>query len=84
MMTDARRGAFNVLLVWSIDRFGRSMAGNVNDALALDDAGVKIASVREPWLDTGGPVRDLLLAIFSGSPSRSFAGSWRDVYKRQR
>jgi putative DNA-invertase from lambdoid prophage Rac len=65
MMTDARRGAFNVLLVWSIDRFGRSMAGNVNDALALDGAGVKIASVREPWLDTGGPVRDLLLAIFS-------------------
>ena len=65
MMTDARRGAFDVLLVWSIDRFGRSMAGNVNDALALDDAGVKIVSVREPWLDTGGPVRDLLLAIFS-------------------
>jgi DNA invertase Pin-like site-specific DNA recombinase len=47
MMTDARRGAFNVLLVWSIDRFGRSMAGNVNDALTLDDAGVKIASVQQ-------------------------------------
>jgi hypothetical protein len=55
MMTDARRGAFNVLLVGSIDRFGRSMAGTVNDALALDNAGVKIFSVREPWLDTGGP-----------------------------
>src|SRR5258708_6003534 len=65
MMTDARRGAFDVLLVWSLDRFGRSMAGNVNDALALDAVGVKIVSVREPWLDTGGPVRDLLLAIFS-------------------
>jgi putative DNA-invertase from lambdoid prophage Rac len=65
MMTDARRSAFDVPLVWSIDRFGRSMAGNVNDALALDDVGVKIVSVREPWLDTGGPVRDLLLAIFS-------------------
>ena len=65
MMTDARRGAFDVLVVWSLDRFGRSMAGNVNDALALDSAGVAIVSVREPWLDTGGPVRDLLLAIFS-------------------
>ena len=65
MMTDARRGTFEVLLVWSLDRFGRSMAGNVNDALALDDAGVTLISVREPWLDTGGPVRDLLLAIFS-------------------
>ncbi len=65
MMADARRGAFEVLIVWSLDRFGRSMAGNVNDALALDGAGVAIVSVREPWLDTGGPVRDLLLAIFS-------------------
>jgi DNA invertase Pin-like site-specific DNA recombinase len=65
MMTDAKRGAFDVLLVWSLDRFGRSMAGNVNDVLALDRAGVKLLSVREPWLDTGGPVRDLLLATFS-------------------
>jgi DNA invertase Pin-like site-specific DNA recombinase len=65
MMTDARGGAFRVLLVWSLDRFGRSMAGNVSDALALDRAGVELISLREPWLDTGGPVRDLLLAIFS-------------------
>jgi hypothetical protein len=35
------------------------------DALALDSAGVQIVSVREPWLDTGGPVRNLLLAICS-------------------
>jgi DNA invertase Pin-like site-specific DNA recombinase len=65
MMTEARSGAFSVLLVWSLDRFGRSMAGNVSDALALDRAGVELISLREPWLDTGGPVRDLLLAIFS-------------------
>jgi DNA invertase Pin-like site-specific DNA recombinase len=65
MMSDARRGAFTVLLVWSLDRFGRSMAGNVSDALALDRAGVELISLREPWLDTGGPVRDLLLAVFS-------------------
>lgn len=65
MMEDARRGTFDVLAVWSLDRFGRSMAGNVADVLALDRAGVQLVSVREPWLDTGGPVRDLLLAIFS-------------------
>jgi DNA invertase Pin-like site-specific DNA recombinase len=54
MMTDARRGTFNVLLVWSIDRFGRSMTGNVNDALALHDAGVRMASVRVcPQLHAG-------------------------------
>jgi hypothetical protein len=33
--------------------------------VALDGAGGELVSVREPWLDTGGPVRDLLLAIFS-------------------
>jgi DNA invertase Pin-like site-specific DNA recombinase len=65
MTIDAKRGAFDVLLVWPLDRFGRSMVGNVNDALVLDRAGVQLVSVREPWLDTGGPVRDLLLAIFS-------------------
>jgi DNA invertase Pin-like site-specific DNA recombinase len=65
MMADAKARRFDVVAVWALDRFGRSMAGNVADALALDRAGVKLLSVREPWLDTGGPVRDLLLAIFS-------------------
>jgi DNA invertase Pin-like site-specific DNA recombinase len=65
MMADAKRGAFDLVAVWSLDRFGRSMAGNVADALALNRAGVQLVSVREPWLDTGGPIRDLLLAIFS-------------------
>ena len=54
-----------VLLVWSLDRFGRSMVGNLQAVLELDRIGVQVVSVREPWLDTGGPVRSLLIAIFS-------------------
>lgn len=65
MLEDARRGAFKVLVVWALDRFGRSMAGNLNAVLELDRIGVQVVSVREPWLDTGGPVRSLLVAIFS-------------------
>jgi DNA invertase Pin-like site-specific DNA recombinase len=65
MMKDARRGAFDVIVVWAIDRFGRSMIGNVSDVLELDRVGVQVVSVRESWLDTGSPVRTLLLAIFS-------------------
>jgi putative DNA-invertase from lambdoid prophage Rac len=65
MLDDARRGAFNVLVVWALDRFGRSMVGNVNAVVELDRLGVQVISVREPWIDTGGPVRDLLLVIFS-------------------
>jgi putative DNA-invertase from lambdoid prophage Rac len=65
LVDDARRGAFGVVVVWALDRFGRSMVGNVRVLLELDRLGVKVVSVREPWLDTGGPVRDLLVSIFS-------------------
>jgi DNA invertase Pin-like site-specific DNA recombinase len=65
MMLAAPRGEFNVLIVWALDRFGRSMVGNLNAVLELDRLGVQVISVREPWLDTGGPVRSLLVAIFS-------------------
>lgn len=65
MMAAAGAGEFQVLVVWAIDRFGRSMGGNIADVLALDKAGVKVVSVKEPWMDTGGPVRELLVAIFS-------------------
>ena len=65
MMKEARRGGFDVLIVWAIDRFGRSMVGNLTDVLELDRIGVKVVSVRESWLDTGSPVRTLLIAIFS-------------------
>lgn len=65
MMVDARAGKFTVLVVWALDRFGRSMAGNVRDVIELDKIGVRIVSVKEPWMNTDGPVRELLVAIFS-------------------
>ncbi|MGH7295365.1 MAG: recombinase family protein [Polyangiaceae bacterium] len=65
MLKDAKKGVFNVLIVWAIDRFGRSMTANLGDILELDRIGVQVVSVRETWLDTGGPVRNLLVAIFS-------------------
>jgi putative DNA-invertase from lambdoid prophage Rac len=65
MTVDAHAGRFDVLLVWSLDRFGRSMVGNLQAVLELDRIGVQVISVREPWLDTSGPIRSLLVAIFS-------------------
>jgi putative DNA-invertase from lambdoid prophage Rac len=65
MMRDAKKGSFNTLVVWALDRFGRSMTGNLTDVLELDRVGVTVVSVRESWLDTGSPVRSLLIAIFS-------------------
>src|SRR6185437_8673441 len=65
MMRDAHQGKFDVLVIWALDRFGRSMVGNLQAVLDLDRCGVEVVSVRESWLDTGGPVRTLLIAIFS-------------------
>jgi DNA invertase Pin-like site-specific DNA recombinase len=64
-LKDARRGKFKVLVIWALDRFGRSMVGNLQDVLELDRLGVTVVSVKETWLDTGSPVRSLLVAIFS-------------------
>ena len=61
----AHRGEFKAVVIFAIDRLGRSMVGNVQEILDLDRLGVEVVSVREPWLDTGGPVRTLLIAIFS-------------------
>src|SRR5262245_28500122 len=42
MMGDAHRGVFDVLVVWALDRFGRSMIGNIQAVLELDRIGVKV------------------------------------------
>lgn len=64
MMEDARKGKVKAVAVWALDRLHRSMAGTVRDVIELDRLGVRVLSVRESWLDTDGPTRPLLLAIF--------------------
>jgi putative DNA-invertase from lambdoid prophage Rac len=66
MMRDAHLGRFGVLLVWSLDRLGRRMSEIVDTVQRLNDAGVRVVSARESWLDVGDPtMRKLLLAVFS-------------------
>lgn len=65
MMTEARRHRFDVLLFWSLDRFGRTMWETAAAIKELDRIGVQVISARDTWLDTTSPVRDLLIAIFS-------------------
>jgi DNA invertase Pin-like site-specific DNA recombinase len=65
MMADAKRGRFRVLLIWSLDRFGRNMHRTIGDVLELDRLGVQVVSAKEPWLDQQGPARSLLLAVLS-------------------
>ncbi|HEY3358319.1 MAG TPA: recombinase family protein [Polyangia bacterium] len=65
MMRAAHQGQFQALVIWALDRLGRSMIGNLTVVLELDRLGVQVISVRESWLDTASPVRPLLLAVFS-------------------
>lgn len=64
LLADCRAGRVSTVYVWAIDRLGRSMAGVVALITELTSLGVSVVSVSEPWLDTSGPTRDLLVAIF--------------------
>lgn len=64
MLADVRAGRVQAVAVWALDRLHRSMVGSINTVLELDRLGVRVFSVRESWLDTDGPVRPLLVAIF--------------------
>ena len=64
MLADARSRKFDGLVVWSVDRFSRGGAGSCFAALGqIDAAGVDFISVKESYLDTSGPFRDVLLAF---------------------
>lgn len=64
MLADVRAGRVNAVLVWALDRLHRTMVGAIQTVLEFDRLGVPVISSREPWLDTAGPVRPLLIAIF--------------------
>lgn len=65
MLADAEAGAFDVLVIPSIDRLGRDTRDLFNIYLRLEKAGVDIRSLRGD-LDTTTPVGKLQTAIFSG------------------
>jgi putative DNA-invertase from lambdoid prophage Rac len=64
VLAEARAGRIQAVIVWALDRLHRSMHGAISTVLELDRLGVKVISLQEGWLDTTGPVRSLLVAIF--------------------
>jgi DNA invertase Pin-like site-specific DNA recombinase len=62
MMNDARRRKFDVIVVWKIDRFGRSLKHLVNALAELDALGVDFVSLRDN-LDLGTPAGRLMFQI---------------------
>lgn len=65
IVESARVGDLHAVVVWSLDRIGRQMWRVLEDVRELDRYMVELVSVREPWCDTSGPARSLLLMIFA-------------------
>jgi len=67
MLKDARLRKFDVVFVWSLDRFSREGINNTLSYLKqLKQHRVGIKSLQEPWLDTSDDgTGELMIAIFS-------------------
>ena len=64
MMSDARHGRFDVLLVWSFDRLARSVVHFLQVLDELNHLEIEFVSFREQ-IDTGGPLGRALIVIVS-------------------
>ena len=62
LMADAHRRHFDAVLVWKIDRFGRSLKHLVNSLADLDSYGVAFVSLRDN-LDLSTPSGRLMFQI---------------------
>src|SRR5487761_2291402 len=62
MMADARRGRFDVVLVWASDRIARSVKHFLDVLDELNRIGVEYVSFREN-IDTGGPLGRAIIVI---------------------
>ena len=62
MMADARRGRFDVVLVWASDRIARSVKHFLEVLDELNRIGVEYVSFREN-IDTGGPLGRAIVVI---------------------
>ena len=62
LLRDARRGRFDVLLVWSLDRIARSVKHFLEVLDELNRVNVEYISLREN-IDTGGPLGRAIVVI---------------------
>ena len=64
MMTDGRRGRFDVVLVWASDRIARSVKHFLDCLDELNRLGIEYVSFRKN-IDTGGPLGRAIVVIIS-------------------
>ncbi len=65
LLTDAHRGCFAGILVWRLDRLGRSLRHLVTVVEDLLARGIEVISATEPHMDSTTPTGRLLRNIFA-------------------
>lgn len=64
LISDARRGQFDVVLVWALDRLSREGALRILTLInTLGHYGVKVLSYQEHWTEAPGEIAELLFAL---------------------
>ena len=72
LMADARRRRFEVVLCWSISRFGRDMVGSVLTMHELTELGIELIFLQES-IDTGSIVGRGIAALLSALAEQDLA-----------
>lgn len=62
LMTDARARRFDVVVVWKLDRWGRSLKNLVTSLQELEDAGIRFVSLRDS-IDLGSATGRLMVQL---------------------
>lgn len=62
LLTDASRAKFNVVMVWAIDRLGRSTRDLLDNIEALEGYGVDVF-IQQQDIDTASPAGNLVFTI---------------------
>ena len=66
MMDDAKNKKFDILLFWSLDRFSRAgVAQTLEHLTTLKKYGVEFVSLQEEFINSMGPLSEIVIAMFS-------------------
>lgn len=75
LLDDAHLRKYDTLLIWALDRLSREGIARMSGYIErLQQSGIRVLSHQEPWLDTSGPISELITAIFA----------WVGQFERQR
>ena len=66
MLRDAAAGKFDILVFWSLDRLSREgTLATLKYLELLESYGVRWRSLTEPWIDSAGPFRDVIISLLA-------------------